>query len=215
MRLTFISDTHLKHEQLVVPPSELLVHAGDFSRTGTRDETLRFLDWFARFPAEKLLIGGNWDRFAEQEPEAMQAACAERGIHWLVHQAATIAGLRVFGSPWTPRFRNMAWNADATQLEQHWQAVPEGLDLLVTHGPPKGILDRMILGAHVGDPALRTHTLRARPRVHVFGHIHEAHGRQRLDGTGTLFLNVASSRLPFPFGVRAPVLLDWETLGAS
>jgi Icc-related predicted phosphoesterase len=206
MKLAFLSDTHMKHEAVVVPPCDVLVHAGDFSDKGTEPETTRFLDWLSSFGARKILIGGNWDRFAEAQPDAMRALCAARQIHWLVDQSAEVLGLRVHGSPWTPRFRNKAWNADPPLLERVWQAIPGGLDLLVTHGPPRGIRDRMVLGAHVGDALLRKHVLRALPRIHAFGHIHEGHGEERLEGVPTRFLNVATCRLLW--GTRAPVVVE-------
>ncbi len=64
----------------------------------------------------------------------------------------------------------------------------------------------MVLGAHVGDALLRKHVLRAQPRIHAFGHIHEGHGEERLEGVPTRFLNVATCRLVW--GTRSPVLVE-------
>jgi predicted phosphodiesterase len=207
MQVVFLSDTHMKHERLAVPPCDLIVHAGDFCRRGGRSDTVAFLDWLAAFSARKVLVGGNWDLFAARQPDEMRALCAERDVHWLLDEEKEILGLRVYGAPWTPRFGNMAWNLDrGAPLRAAWAKMPRGLDLLVTHGPPHGILDRMVLGAHVGDEALREVVLERAPRLHVFGHIHEAHGETRVAGCPTRFLNVATSRLLF--GTRTPVTVE-------
>ncbi|NJK88497.1 MAG: hypothetical protein HC923_03255 [Myxococcales bacterium] len=154
-----------------------------------------------------MLTAGNWDRFAAREPEAMEAMCRERGIVWLVDREADVKGLRVYGSPWVPRFGDMAFNLGRGEpLRQVWQKLPHGLDLLVTHGPPYGILDRMFLGLAVGDETLREAVLQKTPRFHVFGHIHEARGTGQVEGCPTQFLNVASSRLLS--GVFEPTMLE-------
>ncbi len=207
MRLALLSDTHGRHAALDVPPVDVVLHAGDFCRRGTAQETLDFLDWFATLKGEKVLVGGNHDRYAEARPEEMARHCARRRIHWLLDEERQVAGLRVYGSPWTPRFRSMAWNLDRGEpLERVWATLPGELDVLLTHGPPHGVCDRVFFGAHVGCGALRAAVLRTRPRLHVFGHIHEAHGEGRLPGAPTRFLNVATCRLAMV--VRAPVLVN-------
>ncbi|MCB9714406.1 MAG: metallophosphatase domain-containing protein [Myxococcales bacterium] len=105
------------------------------------------------------------------------------------------------------RFRRMAYNRErGPEIAAHWAAIPEGLDLLLTHGPPRGVGDRAILGVNAGCDDLLARVHLVRPRVHVFGHIHEAAGEYRLPGLPTRFYNVASSRL---LGwTRAPVVLE-------
>ncbi len=207
-RLVLLSDTHNRHERLEVPTAQVLIHSGDFTRSGSKAEVLRFLDWLARQPAaHRLLVAGNHDRFAESAPEAMRAACVERGIAYLIDEEIEVAGLRVWGAPWTPRFRSMAFNLDRGEaLAEKWRRIPDGIDILVTHGPPHGILDRVILGgARVGCEELRGAVERRNPRLHVFGHIHEAAGSVRVGSTR--FVNAACCRIPF--GLRAPVTIDW------
>lgn len=205
MKLALLSDTHGRHERLALPSHvDLIVHAGDFTRRGGDAETVRFLDWLASFQAPKLLVAGNHDRFAEASPDAMREHCRARDITYLTHERADVAGLRVFGSPFVPRFRNMAFNLDRHELASAWRAIPPELDLLVTHGPPHGTLDRVVIGRHVGCEALRD-ALRARKvALHVMGHIHEARGEARVDERRCF--NVANAGLLF--GLREPVVVE-------
>ncbi len=206
MKIVLVSDTHSRHAEIEVPArADVILHAGDFTRRGSRDETLAFLDWLASFDAARVLIGGNHDRWAEREPAEMEAACRARGIEWLLERAIEVRGARLYGAPWTPRFRDMAWNVDRGEaIAAKWAKIPAGLDVLVTHGPPHRVLDRMFLGAHVGCEALRDAVRARAPRLHVFGHIHEAAGETSLGDTHCL--NVASSRLLF--GVRRAKVVE-------
>ncbi len=206
MKLALLSDTHGRHERIALPRSvDLVVHAGDFCRRGSDAETLRFLDWLASFDVPKLLVAGNHDRFAEASPDAMRALCRARGITYLAHEATELAGLRVFGSPFVPRFRDMAFNLDrGAPLASAWRAIPDELDLLVTHGPPHGTLDRVVIGRHVGCEALRDALRTRRVALHVMGHVHEARGETTVDGRRCL--NVANAG--FPFGWRDAVVVE-------
>lgn len=87
-------------------------------------------------------------------------------------------GLHIYGSPWQPTFCNWAFNVEIPDIKPHWDKIPDDVDLLITHGPPRGILDGNIDDFACGCPELKAQleTSRIRPRVHVFGHIHEAYG---------------------------------------
>ncbi|HNC99840.1 MAG TPA: metallophosphoesterase, partial [Myxococcota bacterium] len=112
----------------------------------------------------------------------------------------------IWGSPWQPRFFDWAFNLDRGEpLRRVWQKIPDGIDILVTHGPPKGILDRVQRGGEVGCEELREALRRVRPRLHVFGHIHEAYGQLHLDGTH--FVNAASCNLDYR-PVNPPVVVE-------
>lgn len=203
--LVLVSDTHGRHERLAIPRCDLLVHAGDYCRRGSRDETERFLRWFDAQPAtHKVFVSGNHDFFSERAKDAMAELVATTSAIHLVDETIELAGLRIHGSPVTPYFQGMAWNRKrGAGMAEHYDRIPHGLDLLVTHGPPKGVLDRTFLGLHVGCEVLRTIVPDRAPRLHVFGHIHEAAGEQQVGPTRTL--NVASSRLIA--GVRQPVVV--------
>lgn len=198
MRVVCLSDTHGFHDRLVVPAGDLVVHAGDACIRGTLEELRAFFVWFGALPhPHKVFVAGNHDRCLERQAAAARAL-VPAGVTYLEDAGATVGGLRVWGSPWTPEF--CAWSfmrERGEPLRRTWAAIPDGLDLLVTHGPPYGHGD--LVPGHdgparaVGCAELLAAVRRARPRVHVFGHIHEGHGRTVSDEVeGTLFVNAAT-----------------------
>jgi len=104
-----------------------------------------------------------------------------------------VGGVHVYGAPWVPVYAKWrtAFNRDPAQIGDAWATIPDGVDVLVTHTPPYGILDRAPHGAHMGCPALAPHVEeRIRPRFHVFGHVHADCGAVRRGGT--VFINAAA-----------------------
>ncbi len=208
MKVVCISDTHGRHRRLKVPACDLLVHAGDATRRGRFAELEATFEWLGRQPAtHRIFVAGNHDRCCELEPERTRRLGRAHGIAYLCDEEVTIEGRRIWGSPVTPRFRNMAFNRErGAAIDEHWAKIPSELDLLITHGPPRGVGDRAILGVNAGCDDLLARVRQVEPRYHVFGHIHEAAGTYRLPGVSTVLINVASSRL-LPL-VRAPVSLE-------
>ncbi|QSQ11972.1 metallophosphatase domain-containing protein [Myxococcus landrumensis] len=211
MRLVLISDTHRRHEELEVPACDVLIHAGDFSKRGKQPELESFLSWFSAQPArEKVFVAGNHDFICEREPGLTRELARQAGVHYLDDEELVVSGLRLWGSPVTPRFGGMAFNYDrGAPILARWNLIPEGLDILITHGPPKGVGDRTFLGAHVGCSDLLARVHQVRPRLHVFGHIHESFGEHSVPDVPTRFLNVANCHL-LPFGLRPPVTVELE-----
>ena len=158
------------------------MHAGDFCRKGTLAEVSAFNDWLGALPhRHRLVVAGNHDWPFQRTPAEARATLS--AATYLEDEGVELDGLRCWGSPWNPRFFNRAFNLPRGEpLARVWRRVPAGVDLLVTHTPPKGILDRAWLG-HVGCEALAAELPRIRPRLHLFGHIHEARGELLRDGT--------------------------------
>jgi hypothetical protein len=106
-------------------------------------------------------------------------------VTYLQDDEVTIQGLRIYGSPWQPEFHDWAFNVKrGPDIKRYWDQIPEGLDLLVTHGPPMGILDRSSAnGSSVGCADLRVAVERTQPRAHVFGHIHGGRGQTKIGQT--------------------------------
>ena len=120
--------------------------------------------------------------------------------------------VKIYGSPWQPWFHDWAFNRlRGDQIQKHWDLIPENTDILITHGPPFGALDATISGNHVGCENLAEVIEKIRPKLHVFGHIHEGHGI--VDRNGTVFVN--ASVLDFSYRYTwDPYVLDWaEILG--
>ncbi|HEY1012880.1 MAG TPA: metallophosphatase domain-containing protein [Herpetosiphonaceae bacterium] len=176
IRIVAISDTHGQHELLAVPDGDILVHAGDLTLDGVLDDVRSFNAFLGRLPhRHKLVIAGNHDWCFEREPA--RAAALLTNATYLCDSAATIAGLRCYGTPWTPLFHDWAFMLPpGPALRAKWDLIPAGVDLLLTHGPPRGHGDRTIRGADAGCADLLAALDRVRPPLHVFGHIHEGRG---------------------------------------
>ena len=190
MRIVCLSDTHDRLAEIQVPDGDVLVHAGDFTRGGDRDAVLAFATSLHELPhADKVVVAGNHDLLFEREPQTGAALLGD--VHYLCDSGVTIDGLRFWGSPWQPEFFDWAFNLPrGVALAEKWALFPNDTDVLVTHGPPLGILDRTVHGEDVGCEDLARAVERVRPRLHVFGHIHESHGR--LERDGTTFVNASS-----------------------
>ena len=206
-RLVVISDTHLQHDRLVLPPGDVLIHAGDFTSQGTVREVERFVAWLDKQPhPHKVIIAGNHEFCAETVPRIFRNQLTP-GITYLKDSGTSACGLSIWGSPYTPVFCDWAFNATPDEIAQSWKKIPKNLDVLITHGPPHGILDKTIRGENVGCPLLLEAVQSKKPRHHIFGHIHEGRGiHQTAD---TLFVNASSLNHRYQ-GPVEPFVLDIE-----
>src|SRR5258705_531527 len=106
-----LADTHGFHAELSVPPADILIHAGDLTRSGTRVQLEGALAWLKSLPhRHKVLVAGNHDFIFEQEPAEAARLAREAGLHYLLDGEVTLEGLRIWGSPWQPRFFDWAFN---------------------------------------------------------------------------------------------------------
>ncbi len=203
MKCIAISDTHTMHEKLTIPECDLLIHSGDWSFNGTTEETTKFGIWLNKQPAKHIVVvpGNHEVIFKTVYPESRDWIldhCPKAKL--LVQESVIIEDLHIFGSPWTPFFCDWAYNGARTESEHHirqipllkdiWKEIPMDTDLLVTHGPPHGILDLAPRGERTGCWALMDKVAQVKPKVHVFGHIHYQYGEKLFNGT--LFLNASS-----------------------
>jgi len=231
IRVVLISDTHSQHERLgQLPHGDLLIHAGDFveSRPPKLDEYIKFMDWFASQPhPQKVLISGNRDQLMDtasclkDEKSLMWMSAVqdyvkgEDSVTYLQDQATTInvggESVKVWGSPWTPIYGKpgKAFQIARDELGSKWEKIASDTDILVTHSPPRGTLDKNAASSASGCAALAKElSSRLRPRLHVFGHIHESYGS--LENRGTLYVN-ASSRRPRSKEANPPVVIELDS----
>ncbi|WP_144821160.1 metallophosphatase domain-containing protein [Marinobacter piscensis] len=208
MRIVCISDTHSMHRQVDVPDGDLLIHAGDSLGTGSLRELEDLDQWFAELPhANKILIAGNHDWCFEDDPE--EARSRVRHAHYLEDSAIELEGLTFWGSPWTPVFFNWAFNLKRGKpLAKRWAKIPEATDILITHGPPAGILDRVdtqkgTLRPGCEDLAAKVETLEL--KLHIFGHIHEGHGQEIIDDCR--YINASTCNGQFK-PLNPPIVVD-------
>lgn len=194
-RIVCISDTHNCHEQIRVPDGDILIHAGDATMRGTLAEVEEFLPWFSSLPHKyKIFVAGNHDWLYELDNKIARILTANFNIKYLQDSAVEIENLKFYGSPWQPRFFDWAFNLNrGTELAEKWKMIPADTDVLITHGPPHGILDevpRRFFVENTGCEELRKTVEIIKPKLHVFGHIHCGYGVTEL--FGTKFVNAAN-----------------------
>jgi len=197
-RVVCISDSHNCNEQITVPDGDILIHSGDATITGTLHEIKLFNEWFARLPHQyKVFVAGNHDWLFQQDPD-LAVSLLDLGIIYLRDSAAEIVGLKFYGSPWQPRFYDWAVNLDrGPEMAEKWKLIPDDTDILITHGPPNGILDAVptkwgIENAGCEELKSRVEEVATfgRLKLHAFGHIHSGYGTR--DEFGVKFVNASS-----------------------
>ncbi len=155
------------------------------------------------------MISGNHDWFCQRNTRTVRTIAANAGVHYLQDEAIILDGIKFYGSPWQPYFGAWAFNFRGSQEQNQglyeqdaracWAKIPDNTDVLITHGPPKNILDE-VQGRYrrknpehcfVGCQYLRDTVLEVEPLVHAYGHIHEGYGQTQIFGKQTIFVNAA------------------------
>lgn len=214
MKIVCISDTHNCNGQIAVPDGDLLVHSGDATVQGTVGEVQAFMDWFGSLPHKrKIFVAGNHDWLYETQPGLAERMTADRGIDYLRDSATEIDGIKIYGSPWQPRFFDWAFNLNrGPEMAEKWAGIPDETEILITHGPPFGILDFVKHpqphSAGCEDLLRRVGELAkgGRLRCHIFGHIHSGYGTHRQDGV--TFVNASSCDEDY-VPTQAPIVVDF------
>jgi Icc-related predicted phosphoesterase len=204
MKIWHISDTHTYHGLLKVPEGiDMVIHSGD--ATNPRDpyaseqEMLNFISWFGSLPIKhKVFVAGNHDLCIERNL-VTKIDFMKNGIVYLENDYAEVEGIKIWGSPFTPTFgQGWAFNKKRSALHDIWKEIPDDVDIVVVHGPPKGILD---LAYHqlnciefCGDEALRKRMYLLNPKLCLFGHIHNNEdiinaGTMKLSNHDTIYSN--------------------------
>ncbi len=191
MRLVVTSDTHGLHDKVDrLPDGDVLVHAGDFMNSGYDiQDIVSFNRWLGEQNFKhRVVCAGNHDRYFENAPQLARELLTN--ATYLENTGITLDGVTFWGSPYTPEFLNWAFMYQRGSGERYWELIPDDLDVLITHGPPLGILDQTVPGeAHLGCAELFDVVKRKKPRVHIFGHIHGGAGT--FEDDETRFINAA------------------------
>lgn len=217
MKILTLSDTHNQHDNI---PSEyisnldgtidLILYAGDMTGSGSRAQVKAFFDWFSQLPFKhKVVIAGNHDFFFEQAPEyEIEKFLGEYpGVTYLNDSGVEIDGLKIWGSPITPYFYNWAFNRVGGTIKKHWDLIPLDIDILVTHGPIFGYLDKVDRRYSKGCTYLLDRVNEI-PGLKLFlhGHIHEGYGQIQLE-SGTQVIN-ASLLNEHYYMVNEPIIVE-------
>ena len=204
MKIWHISDTHSMHGFLKVPQGvDMVIHTGDCSNPSNpyfnEQEVLNFLEWYESIDIKhKIFVAGNHDTSIEKglvKPKDI----TNRGIVYLENDSVEIEGLNIWGTPCTPEFGvGWAWNRKREKMYKVWDSIPDNTDIVLSHGPPKGVLDlsynRMNVLEFCGCSNMKKKMLKLQPKLCLFGHIHNFEditnaGTTKIYGCQTLFSN--------------------------
>lgn len=181
MRIDIISDLHMYQPEL--DGGDLLICAGDWTFKGDSTELAEMGHWLEQQCykyRDIVYIAGNHDWGFERDKHESVGLFPKKAIY-LNDSSVIIQGLKIHGSPIQPEFCNWAFNRFPDEIKAHWDMIPEDADIVVTHGPPKGILD-LARGMNVGCPYLLDKIMQVKPKLHIFGHIHEGYGIEVQNG---------------------------------
>ena len=222
MKITLISDTHTKHQNLNsdLPGGDILIHSGDFMNSGyDKSDVTDFFDWFSSIKGydKKIFIAGNHDRILENDPTWSTLTIKDYpNLIYLQDEGYSIydieddSSVKLYGSPWQPEFNGWAFNLprNGEVMKAKWDAIPKGTDILITHGPPFGYLD--IPGGQsirVGCEMLRYRVDELKPKIHVFGHVHGGYGYYFNGHTHFFNASVLNERYKY---TNKPFTFEWD-----
>lgn len=224
IRIVCISDTHGRHRDIALPAGDVLIHGGDWTKSGEIGTVQDLMDYFdnSGFP-HVLCVAGNhevtlqpsfydehWDRFHPQgkfDTKIARKIVQQSRCIYLEDAVYSVGDVQFYGSPWSPIFFEWAFNASrGKEMKTIWDKIPSTIDVLITHGPPLGRGDychsRIRAGCYDLMCAVQE---RIQPRLHIFGHIHEGYG-VTFDGT-TLYVNASNVDHSYQ-PVNLPIVID-------
>ena len=206
-RFVLISDTHGMHDSVIIPPGDILIHAGDIGVEKYPISLFKFNSWMSDLPHKhKIVIPGNHDIWIENNLTEARNSISK--FHFLICESVTVEGFKIWGTPHQPEFFDWAWNLPrGPRLAKIWAQIPEDTDVVVTHGPPAGILDLTSHKNRMGCQDLLERLNIVHPKLHVFGHNHEGYGIQTVGKT--TYVNASSCTAKYR-PINPPIVLDLE-----
>lgn len=208
MKLVCISDTHNQIHKLKLPPGDILIISGDATNNGSLHEVTKFNYAVEKIKSEIgykhiIFIEGNHDFYGEQHGYFAMKALIPSIDYFLRDSSIEINGVKFWGSPWQPTFYDWGFNLNrGPDIKAKWDLIPDGIDVLITHGPPANIGDKTMQGEAAGCKDLLNAILRIKPKVHICGHIHNGYGIRNFHDI--TFIN-ASSCDEYYLPVNAPI----------
>lgn len=220
MKITLISDTHNKHNEITqdLPGGDLLIHAGDISIMGREHEITKFCKWFDDIDNydHKIFIAGNHDwGFQNNVDRVTKIINSYKSIdylqdNWLQVGKNMLNLVKIYGSPWQPEFFNWAFNLpkNGVELESKWENIPMDTDILITHSPAFGYNDKIIWDyENLGCELLVNKINKIKPKIHICGHIHSGRG-YKFDGH-THYFNASVLGENYQYSYK-PWNIDWN-----
>jgi len=211
VKIVVVSDTHNQLGKMTIPNGDILIHCGDFSnyKTSLKD-IVEFNNILGTLPHKhKIVVGGNHDNSLSAIATEKDLQAALPNCIYLCDSGVTVNNIKIWGAPWTPT-RNIfkranAFSVSESVIKDHWECIPKGVDILITHCPPQTVHDIDHKGYNLGCPHLLVAVQKVAPKVHVFGHNHDDPGASILHST--VFINAAS--LLRDTTTRPPIAFDF------
>ena len=191
MKLVIVSDTHCQQFP-IEEEGDVLIHCGDHTFYGKGHESYEAINWFANVGKFKhrIYIAGNHEVGWEEDKDMLPAIQAVfPSLIYLQDSAVEIDGIKFWGSPYQPEFFSWAFQKSRSELAKHWEAIPDDVDVLITHGPPYGFGDVNLRDERFGDTDLLARVLKVKPQLHCYGHAHHGYGQWFHEGIQ--FINAA------------------------
>jgi Icc-related predicted phosphoesterase len=198
MKIIATSDLHGDLPE--TPECDLLIVAGDICPIeGHHDISsqafwlvTQFRPWLLSQPAKnKVFIAGNHDYVFQSEGFAIDNPY-KFGGYYLQDSAVTIDGVKVWGMPWVPNLPDWAFHASDDLLVEKYSQIPDDADIVISHGPVNGILDKTHRNENVGAKVSKDNLSPA--ALFVSGHIHESYGfeiHRTGNSSDTVFVNAS------------------------
>ena len=217
--LATVSDIHGYWDSIHYPKADFLIYAGDLFDDYSRFQLisascqLQELERFNIFLgnlkqkglySEIIVIAGNHDFVFEKIPECRNLLT---NAYYLQNSSIVLNGIKFYGSPQTVWYHNWAFNLPCGSLKHNgdpeharkvaeacWGNIPNDVEVLITHGPPMGILDSNYEGTMIGCPVLEERIEHlTQLQAHIFGHVHHSYGRttKTIRGRQVQFVNTA------------------------
>ena len=218
MRIVAISDTHTYHRKINIPFADILIHCGDISYRGELDVMEDFINWLGELPhATKIVIGGNHDltldpfrlsnMYREKYTPALLDMFKAKGINYLFEQELIIDGIKFFGTPFVPNLPQWSF---CDKGENKFLKVPDDVNVLITHGGPRGIRDWRKEHdnslTHFGSDFLRDRVKELKDlKINCFGHCHDAAGIEEIDGVKYINASICDERYN---PINPPIVID-------
>jgi Icc-related predicted phosphoesterase len=210
IKVICISDTHSKTPPTKIPIGDLLIHAGDLTDNGTIVEIQQQVDWLKALLRTStsdpsfgfqhiVVVCGNHDSYFDPRSRSQHDKKARQSldwgnIHYLEHSSVSLTfsenrTLKIYGAPQIPKCGGKEFAFQYVRGQDAWSnTIPDDVDVLVTHNPPKWHLDIPENGG-LGCEWLLKEIWRVKPTLHIFGHVHAGHGRENVwwDKTQQIF----------------------------
>lgn len=169
------SDTHGMYRRLTVPiDADIFICAGDACEGFNPADLKDFFEWYGAIPTKlRVFVPGNHDCIFNQEPTRARNLIPG-GVVYLENEGMEFDGIKFYSVPARPYLRD------------NQVTIPANIDFLITHGPAYSYLDR-----ELGCKQLFLSVASARPKYHIFGHVHEEGLQRKAMLGGTTFLNVS------------------------